>query len=169
MHHLLLGHGLTIQALREADPTLTLGITLNCTVATPADPRRPGDVDSARRIDGQMNRIFLDPIFRAEYPTDVLTDVAGLGLESFVREGDLAIIAAPIDALGVNYCQGSRVSDRPAMHGVTSEAPTSRPTRSPFPAADQVYVHPRPLPQTAMGWEIQPDGLTELLVRLHHD
>ncbi len=76
MHHLLLGHGLAVNALREADPALTLGLTLNMTVAMPVDPTAAADVDAARRIDGQFNRIFLDPIFRGEYPADVLADVA---------------------------------------------------------------------------------------------
>ncbi len=158
-HHLLLGHGLAVQALR--------GITLNLTVAKPVDTTRPGDVDAARRIDGQLGRIFLDPIFRGSYPGDVLTDVAGLGLEDVIEEGDLSIISAPIDALGVNYYQGELVSDRPAPELKETEAPTSRPTRSPFPAADGVYTHSQGLPTTAMGWEIQPDGLREILVRIH--
>jgi beta-glucosidase len=169
MHHLLLGHGLTVQALREADPDLTLGITLNMSVIKAADPERAGDVDAARRIDGQLNRIFLDPIFRGSYPEDVVADVAGLGLEDHIHPGDLAVISSPIDALGVNYYHGELVSDRPAPDPQGNEAPTSRPTRSPFPAADGVYNHSQGLPTTAMGWEIQPDGLRELLVRVHED
>ncbi|MET0694635.1 MAG: family 1 glycosylhydrolase, partial [Propionibacteriaceae bacterium] len=169
MHHLLLGHGLTVQALREADPELTLGITLNMSGIHPANPDRPGDVDAARRIDGQLNRIFLDPIFRGEYPADVLADVADLGLTDHIRDGDLAVISAPIDALGVNYYHGELVSDQPSDLASGNEAPTSRATRSPFPAADGVFNHPQDLPTTAMGWEIQPDGLHELLARVHHD
>ena len=65
-------HGLAVQALRERDPELELGITLNLTVAKPVDPAEPGDVDAARRIDGQFNRFFLDPIFRGEYADDLL-------------------------------------------------------------------------------------------------
>ena len=168
-HHLLLGHGLGIQALRAADANLTLGITLNCTVADPADPARPGDVDAARRMDGQMNRIFLDPIFRASYPADVLEDLAGLGLEDHIHGGDLAVIASPIDALGVNYYHGGRFSDQPAATSIGGEAPTSRPTRSPLPAGEGIYPHSQGLPTTAMGWEIQPDGLRRLLVRLHRE
>jgi beta-glucosidase len=169
MHHLLLGHGLTVQALRQANPALTAGITLNLTVAKPVDPNRAEDVDAARRIDGQMNRIFLDPLFRAEYPADVLDDVAGLRLEDHVHEGDLQIIASPMDALGVNYYHGESVSDRPSPTLVEGEAPTNRTTRSPFPAADGVHSHSQHLPTTVMGWEIQPDGLRELLVRVHRD
>ncbi len=162
-HHLMLGHGLAVEALRERDPKLELGITLNLTVAKPVDSTRAGDLDAARRIDAQFNRVFLDPIFRGSYPQDFLDDVAGMGLEKYVREGDLAQISQPIDSLGVNYYHGELVSDLPAENPLPAQAPTSRATRSPFPAADGVFHHPQNLPLTAMDWEVQPDGLRELL------
>lgn len=165
-HHLLLGHGLAVQALRERDSSLELGITLNLTVAKPVDPTRPGDVDAARRIDGQLNRFFLDPIFRGSYPADVLADVAGLGFDSIVHDGDLAQISQPLNSFGANYYNGSLVSDRPATSPQLSHDPTGRVTSSPFPAADGVFNHSQGLPLTAMDWEVQPDGLRELLVRL---
>ena len=168
-HHLLLGHGLTVEALRERDPTLQLGITLNLTVAKPVDPAHAGDVDAARRIDGQFNRVFLDPIFRGAYPEDLLEDVAEFGLADFIEDGDLARISQPIDSLGVNYYHGELVSDRPAAHPLLEQAPTGRATRSPYPAADGVYYHPQGLPLTAMEWEVQPDGLRELLVRVDNE
>ena len=168
-HHLLLAHGLAVQALRERDPELELGITLNLTVAKPVDPARPGDVDAARRIDGQFNRFFLDPIFRGEYADDLRQDVGHLGLDEVVLDGDLAVISTPIDALGVNYYHGEAVSDRPAEHPLIGSAPTDRATRSPYPAADGVFNHPQNLPLTAMDWEVQPDGLRELLVRVHDE
>src|SRR5690606_1852047 len=63
-HRLPLGHGLVVRELRRRDPKLSLGITLHLTVPDPADPGGPGDLDAARRIDGQHNRWFLDQIFR---------------------------------------------------------------------------------------------------------
>ena len=168
-HHLLLGHGLAIEALRERRNDLTLGITLNLTVPKPLDPGNEADVDAARRIDGQFNRIFLDPVLRGEYPADVLEDVAEYGLLDFVRDRDLEVISAPIDALGVNYYHGETVSTTPPRQPLEGQAPTDRPTSSPFPAADGVYTHPQGLPLTAMNWEVQPDGLRELLVRVHNE
>ena len=76
-HHLMLAHGLAVEALRATDPTLSTGITLNLTVVDPVDPTDASDVDAARQIDGQVNRIFLDPLFRGAYPEDVLDDLAG--------------------------------------------------------------------------------------------
>ncbi|MDQ0755305.1 glycoside hydrolase family 1 protein [Arthrobacter sp. B3I4] len=176
-HHLLLGHGLAVQELRRRDPAASLGITLNLTVADPADPGAADDRDAARRIDGLHNRIFLDPIFRGTYPADVLEDVAGLGFDSVVQDGDLDVISAPLDLLGVNYYQGEALTKTvPAGEAPTSEAPAAaapeeagRPTASPFVAADGVHSVPRGLPVTGMGWEVQPEGLTRLLTRLQRE
>ena len=169
-HHLLLGHGLVVRELRARDPQLSLGITLNLTVADAVDPTDPADLDAARRIDGQFNRFFLDPIFRGAYPEDVLADVAGLGFDGVVQPGDLEIISSPIDALGVNYYHGELVGARPPVGATMStEAPSERPKRSPFPAAEGVHWHLRDLPLTAMGWEVQPEGLTRLLRRIHDE
>ena len=169
-HHLLLGHGLVIQELRQRDPELTLGITLNLTVADPVDATDAGDRDAARRIDGQFNRFFLDPIFRGSYPVDVLEDVAQYGFESVVQPGDLEIISTPFDALGVNYYHGEAVSGHPTTTEMSTAAPSVRPKRSPFPAAEGVHWKLREeLPVTAMGWEVQPEGLTRLLKRVHEE
>ncbi|MFE4466566.1 GH1 family beta-glucosidase [Oerskovia sp. NPDC056781] len=168
-HHLLLGHGLAVRALRERAPEANLGITLNFTVADPLDPHDAGDVDAARRIDGQFNRIFLDPVIKGEYPADVLADVEEHGFAQHVQEGDLEIISSPIDALGVNYYHGELVSSRPASTTLDGSAPVERPTSSPYPAADGVFNHPRGLPVTDQNWEVQPEGLTRLLNRLQAD
>lgn len=180
-HHLLLGHGLAVAELRRRDPEATLGITLNLTVPDPADPDSEGDRDAARRIDGQFNRIFLDPLFRGAYPEDLLADVAGLGLDTVVRDGDLAVIAAPMDLLGVNYYHGESLTKAPmpAAEAAQSETVTTtakaahdsaeRPEASPFVAADGARSLPRGLPVTGMGWEVQPEGLRRLLNRLQSE
>ena len=168
-HHLLLAHGLAVRDLRALNPSLQLGITLNLTVADPVDPADAGDVDAARKVDGQFNRFFLDPIFRGEYPADVRADLAHLAWEGNIKDGDLAIIASPIDALGVNYYHGESVSVHPVANQMSTMAPSERPKRSPFPATEGVYWHKRDLPVTAMDWEVQPEGLTRLLRRLHDD
>lgn len=160
-HHLMLGHGLVTAELRSRAPGATLGITLNLDVTDPADPADPDDVAAARVVDGQWNRIFLDPLFRGSYPADVLTATAHLGLADHIRDGDLATIATPIDVLGVNYFHGQAVSHR--APGTTFAGPA---LADHLPAADGIYRVPRRLPATPMGWEIQPEGLTRLLLRL---
>lgn len=172
-HHQMLGHGLVTQELRSRQPEANLGITLNFTVADPVDPSDPQDVDAARRIDCQMNRIFTDPILRGAYPQDLFPDLveAGLGgvLESCIKDDDLEIISTPIDTLGVNYYHGEEVSYREYPDAKNGSAPVARPTQSPFPAADGVKSRNRGLAMTDQNWEIQPEGLTRLLVRLQEE
>ena len=170
-HHLLLGHGLATQAMREvAGKDHQLGITLNFTVADPSDPQDPADVDAARRIDGAFNRVFLDPIFRGQYPRDVLEDMAEAGLERHIQGNDLEIIAAPIDVLGVNYYNGELVA-APRMPllpeaDLVFASERGLPRRSPMVGSERVTRVARGLPRTAMGWEVQPEGLERLLLRL---
>jgi len=171
VHHLLLGHGQAVTELRRRDPDLTLGITLNLTHAEPADPRDEGDVDAARRIDGLHNRIFLEPILEGRYPADVLEDTAQLDWYADVVEaGDLETIAAPLDVLGVNYYHGAAVSAHPHDDLVgAGQVYPDRPTGSPFVCSEHVTFPSRHLPVTDMGWEVQPWGLRELLLRLDKD
>ncbi|MDE0545088.1 GH1 family beta-glucosidase [Microbacterium sp. C7(2022)] len=172
-HHLLLGHGQTVRELRARDESLNLGITLNLTVAEPVDPAVEADVDAARRIDGQFNRWFLDPIFRGEYPADAVEDVRAVdaaaiaAFENAIKPGDLEIISTPIDSLGVNYYHGEFVGGTaPEVAPQGGDAPTDRVSASAFPAAHTVFWHDRGLPRTSMHWEVQPEGLTQLLERV---
>ncbi len=141
-HHLLLSHGLALQALRATLGELAqVGIALN---QFPIHPAGPGeaDRDAARRMDGHLNRWFLDPLLRGSYPADMLACYEALyGPPDSIRDGDLALIRAPIDFLGVNYYNPQRIA----------AAPTDLPLQ-----ARQV---PAPPPTTAMGWEVDPAGL----------
>jgi beta-glucosidase len=166
LHHQHLAHGLAVASLRERGAE-QLGITLNLTNAVPDDPRDPADLDAARRIDALWNRAFLEPLLLGRYPEDFLADVAGHGFEDVVRDGDLALIAQPIDFLGVNHYHDDNVSGRPLPPGTPPALrPTDKPGGSPFVGSEFVTFPPRDLPRTAMGWEVNPDGLRTLLVRL---
>ncbi|NEM92529.1 GH1 family beta-glucosidase [Galbitalea soli] len=169
LHHQHLAHGLASRALRELGAE-KIGITLNLTTAVPNDPGDPVDIEAARRIDGIWNRAFLEPLLLGAYPADVLRDVAGLGLAERIQPGDLETIAAPLDFLGVNYYHDDNVSGHPLPAGTaTGLVPTDRPKSSPFVGSEYVTFPPRALPHTAMGWEVNPDGLRVLLERLGHD
>ena len=170
-HHLLLGHGLAVQRLRASGRPIQVGITTNHTVADPADPTNPGDVAAARRIDGAFNRVFLDPLFKGEYPVDVLEDMAEAGLGRVARDGDLEVISSPIDVLGVNYYNGGAfaAADPIDQSPLEYPGPGGLTRRSPYVGSERVRGVSRGLPVTDMGWEIQPDGLTRLLVRLHEE
>src|SRR5690606_2321509 len=109
------------------------GITLNLAPVRPVRPDDAGDLDAARRIDGQFNRFFLDPLFRGEYADDLRTDLAPFGLDEVVLPGDLELIRDSSDFLGVNYYHREHVSVLPASalggHEQRQEAPTTRATR----------------------------------------
>jgi beta-glucosidase len=160
VHHLLLAHGLAMSAIREQAPAADAGITLNLYPVEPSNPDSPSDVDAARRIDGLQNRIFLDPVLRGEYPQDIVDDVTRFGFTDHVRDGDLEIISAPLDLLGINYYRGYTVT------GTPSEPP---PEPSEFPGAEDVGFLSLGLPRTDSGWEVQPPGLVDVLVRLHEE
>lgn len=147
-HHLLLSHGAAVPILRANAPGAKVGITLNFTPATPASTD-PADVDAARWFDGWFNRWFLDPVLGRGYPEDMLRDYAPHLPDgpTFLQPGDLQTIAAPLDLLGVNYY--TRAILRADGAALPREVPDPPPER-----------------RTGIGWEIWPDGLHTLLLRL---
>lgn len=156
-HHLLLGHGMAVQRMREVDASRQFGVTINLTPIEPASPSEE-DVDAARRVDGIANRWFLDPILRSEFPKDIVEDLKEVLPDDLVRSGDLEVMGQPLDFLGVNYYMRHRVS----AGGGTKV----RPGTTYIGAADAEF-HARGLPRTDMGWEIDPDGMRALLERLN--
>lgn len=170
-HHLLLAHGSAAAAIKEADPAATIGLTVNPTVVDPADPTEPADRAAARRLDAVLNRTFLEPVLRGGYAVETIEAFAAVGAHLPTEDGDLDVIATPIDVLGVNYYHGLAVSARPSEPAVgpPGRAATERPTGDPFAEIAGAHVVSRGLPRTAMGWEVQPDGLRRLLLRLQTD
>jgi beta-glucosidase len=166
-HHLLLGHGRAVRALRAELRAPQVGVTLNL-VPVRAAGTTPADQDAVRRVDGNHNRLFLDPILRGRYPDDVLEQYGDVRPGFTVqRKGDLEAIAAPLDFLGVNYYQPRWVV---ARDGAAAGASTVAPDRSPILAdLGAEPVLPDGAALTAMGWTVEPDGLTELLVRVRDD
>jgi beta-glucosidase len=158
VHHLLLGHGLATQRMRAAAPSpVQLGITLNTSAVAPATDS-VADRDAARRADGLGLRIYLDPLVHGRYPPDVVEDLETRGVRLPVRDGDLPVIATPFDTLGINYYFSSLVS------GVDGSGRTVDDDGTPVELGVRLGR-----PVTAMDWEITPDGLTDLLVRLGRD
>jgi beta-glucosidase len=135
----MLGYGAGIHAPGRADPG--------------------ADVDAARRIDGIANRLWYDPVLRGSYPDDVLADLASVSDLGHIRDGDLATIARPIDALGLNYYRRHHVRHQPGA----SASP------SPWPGSPDVAVIEAADAPTSNGWAVEPDGLLDTLVRLHAD
>jgi beta-glucosidase len=168
-HHLLLGHGLSVDVLRELLPIdHSVCLVLNpMTVRSVSDSA--ADRDAERRIDGLANRLFLDPVLRGEYPADVMADTSALTDWSFVQDGDLAEISRPIDVLGVNYYTPMLVAARkPGEVPIRSDG-HGRSDVPPWPAAEDVDFLPPPGPRTHLDWTVDATGLHELLLRIHRE
>jgi beta-glucosidase len=137
-HHLLLAHGLGVQAIRANAPQASAGIVLNF------EPQHPTslhilDIEAACVANDQFNRWYLDPITGRDYPEH---GAAAWGWDrGEVLDGDMKLIAEPTDFLGVNYYSRSLVRS---------------PDLPPVPAPDDRE-------RTHMGWEVYPAGLTEVL------
>ncbi|HEY2645250.1 MAG TPA: GH1 family beta-glucosidase [Galbitalea sp.] len=168
VHHLNLGHGLALQELRHVvtKPDAEYSITLNFHALRGDDESSP---EAIRRIDALANRAFTGPLLHGEYPADLLEDTRDVTDWSFVKAGDLEHIHQPIDFLGVNYYSTATVK----MWDGTSDRANNDGHRdvggSPWPGSRNVEFLPQPGPYTAMGWNIAPDALEQLLVDLHEE
>ncbi|MFE0145890.1 GH1 family beta-glucosidase [Nonomuraea sp. NPDC059007] len=138
-HHQLLAHGLATQALRAAGAREIL-ISNNCTPVWPASDR-PEDLAAAEAYDTLHNRLFNDPILTGAYP-----DLSAFGKDA--PQDGLDVISTPIDGLGVNYYNPTRIA---------------APRQDGFPFDDAGITG---YPTTAFGWPVVPDGLHELLTGL---
>ena len=138
-HHLLVAHGLAVPAMRAAAPRAAVGIVLNFEATHPATAH-PLDLEATIVAHDQANRWFLDPLMGRGYPEEGAR--AWGWRRGEVADGDLELIAAPIDFLGVNYYTRGIVRS-PAL------PPLPPPTEAPE--------------RTGMAWEVYPQGLVEVL------
>ena len=149
-HTLLLAHGEGMAALRsEMGASGQAGIALNLAPCEPAGDTN-ADLEAADRYDGFMNRWFLDALYRGQYPEDMVRLYGDAMPE--IAPGDMELISQPTDVLGVNYY----------FRSVVAYDPTATPleARSIVPAGATF---------TAMGWEVYPPGLYDILKRVHDD
>ena len=138
-HHLLLGHGLAVERIRAVSPSAEVALVLNLAPVYPASDHDV-DVEAAQRRHRLFNRWYVEPALGFGSPAETMPEVGWPGDE--IADGDLDVIAAPIDVLGVNYYTRAVVSADPEL--VLDLAPV-----------------------TGCGWEIYPQGLTEILQWLH--
>lgn len=162
-HHLNLAHGLAVEAMRAQHAGTRIGGCVNLYAITPATDSE-ADQDAARRIDGLQNRFFLDALAHGRYPEDVLQDLRHITDESFIHDGDMKTISAPLDMLLINYYSRFTVSGVPGGAQSAAAAPTD--SGSPWVGSEHVGFVNGGRPVTAMGWEVDGDGLYEVLQRL---
>lgn len=148
-HHALAAHGRASDAIRACGGAETrVGITLNLSHVDPATDSQ-ADLDAARRYDGYLNRWFLDPLFHGRYPDDMLSLLGDLAPQS--APDDLTGLPERLDFLGINNYSRAVVRHQRGS-----------------PPIDVAFYRPEGK-YTEMGWEIYPDGLYELLTRVHRD
>jgi beta-glucosidase len=146
-HHVLLAHGRAAEVLRRESPRAKVGITIDLVAFQPLTDST-ADAEAVAQSHAYRNRSILDPVLRGEYPQELLERFADIFPR--VEEGDMRTVATPLDFLGVNYYTRNVVRADP-QGGV--------PLTVPVEGAEH----------TEMGWEVYPDGLFELLVRLRDD
>jgi beta-glucosidase len=158
-HHALLAHGLSVPSLRaHLSPQAQVGIAIDFYPVYPADDH-PETLLAVRQADTFRNRWFLDPILGGHYPDGLFTD---LGVTPPpIYEGDFSLISVPIDFLGVNYYSRMLVRGRTAIATIAENT---------VPADSYEVVGRIPgASYTEMGWEIFPDGLANILTRIHRE
>ncbi|SIQ13868.1 beta-glucosidase [Rhizobium sp. RU35A] len=149
MHYTNLAHGLAVEAIRDAAPTVPVGLVLNAHAVIPGSDS-VADRAAAERAFDFHNGAFFEPVFRGQYPESLL---AALGDRMpAVEEGDLAVISQKLDWWGLNYYTPMRVCDDPAEE---AEFPATLP--APF-------VNPE---KTDIGWEIYPAAMGDLVADLY--
>jgi beta-glucosidase len=158
-HHVLLAHGLSVPRLRaHISPHAQVGIAIDFYPVYAADDR-PETLLAIKLADTFRNRWFLDPIFRGRYPDDLFTDLQVTPPP--ILEDDGQIISVPIDFLGVNYYSRMIVRDRvvgKTTNGQQGHA-ESYETVERIPGATY----------TEMGWEVFPEGLANILMRIDRE
>lgn len=157
-HHLLLAHGLAMEAMR-APGGERVGITLNL---QPVRPASDGEEDArvAFLADLHMNDQYLDPVFGRGYPAPLVDHYRDVSDLAFVHDGDLDVLSRPMDFLGINYYTRHTVA-------ATAEA---QPMALELPGHLGAWAYPSPVvPATLMNWGIEPDGLTDILLRVSRD
>lgn len=149
-HHVLLSHGLAMQAIRSARSDLKAGIVLNLTPGYAASDSLP-DQEALRRFDGSFNRWYLDPVFKGSLPRDMISEVEAEcgGALDFIHSNDLSLMKQDMDFLGINYYS------RGILRGAEDAA-----GQKPW------AVKIDPVDITDMQWEVAPDALRDLLLRL---
>jgi beta-glucosidase len=147
LHHVLLSHGWAVDVIRRAAYEARVGIILDSWPAHPATDD-PADVAAARDIDTLRNRMVFDGALLGSYPDDALALLAPI--EPPVRGGDMVALSPPLDWVGVNNYSRNLVRGNPA-------------------GGEPLFVRAPEGRLTEMGWEVYPDGLYEVLTRVHRD
>jgi beta-glucosidase len=167
-HHLLLAHGNAVAALRtRLAADAQVGISLSMMTIRPASGD-PEDIRAAGIVDAQFNLSCGDAVMTGQYPDNLgIFSAVWADSEGPCRPGDMEVISQPIDFLGINSYHARTVA-APSRLGAAREAGLIG-TYDPVASFGMACADVLPIgaPTTATGWPINPDGMTDLLIRLN--
>lgn len=159
-HHTALAHAEATRALRSLNSGFKIGQSLNMTNYIVTNPNNPDLVELANLQDAHINRWWIEAELTGKYPQN-LVDYFGENLQRVMLAGDEELLRVNTDFLGINYYSDSFLSDpRPSDGRAMDGGP------HPFPQRASGAV---PQPTTDMGWPITPEGIKNLLMRIHRD
>ncbi|MGW2648663.1 family 1 glycosylhydrolase [Streptomyces sp. NPDC001393] len=118
-----------------------------------------GALAALRRAEVLHNEVWTEPLFAGRYPEHEAETWEGLADGPWRRPGDLQLIGAPMDFVGINLYRPITVEAAPHRE----DDPELR------TAMDIGVAEPNPYGTrlTTMGWPVVPSALTELLCGLH--
>ncbi len=148
-HHTLLAHSQAVPVIRANSPQADVGIVFNLTWSDAATDSAP-DIAAREREMGFFNRWYLDPLYKGEYPADMLAwyDAAGV-LPDVIQPGDMDIIKGAPDFIGINFYTRS-VKRHDEDGGLLKSADVRQDAE-----------------HTEMGWEVTPESIYNLITWTH--
>ena len=151
-HVVNLAQGHAFRAMKAVNSKLQIGTAFSMAHCQPATASEE-DRKAADRSHALGNIWFLHPALRGEYPK------AFVGENPYdmmaVKPGDMELVRAPLDFLGINYYRRQLVSAIPPGEGESATGVHNH------------DAHEGPL--TDFGWEVWPTGLYELLMRISRE
>jgi beta-glucosidase len=155
-HTVNLAQGRASRVLKASHARVQVGSAFDVAPMFPATPSY-ADVAAAERAHRFQNLWFVTPALRGHYPDGVLRPARQPELLGW-RGGDDKIMRAPLDFIGLNYYSGSLVSDAPHGNGVPGLDTQVQWARA--PGANS---------RTDIGWDIYPQGLYDIVLRMAHE
>ncbi len=157
-HLVNVAHAKTIEAYRSSDYSDgKIGITLNLNpIYSKTDSSL--DKEGVKIVDGVINRWFLDPVFKAKYPSDILPLFEkNLNFPPIPEEDLILLKDNPIDFIGINNysCTRVRVKEPEDLNNLFKLLLPKKPEKG-------VEV-------SEIGWEIYPVGLYDLLKKVDNE
>jgi len=139
-HHIVLAHGMSVQAIRaHAKPGTKVGIADNVEAATPV-LETPEHIEATRKAMREQNASFLTVVQEGRY-TDLYLKRLGANAPKFTAE-DMTTIKSPMDFLGLNIYQPTYVRADGCEKGYAVVTP---PASYPHMYSPWLYVGPEAL------------------------